>query len=327
MPRGSKPGERRGGRQRGTPNKKTALRNAAIGAAVDPNISPRDFMLGLMRNGDLPLSDRFAAAQAVLPLVHQKLTSGHATERSPEACGNDVADHNGKGHANSDPRVSLTTETGDHVVIRTKGADLSPLDFFLEVMRDPEAPVHLRTKAARIATPFVHPKPASRKPALVIEDPYGFDIDPVAARELRDFYKGTYWPLVINLNKYLPDKPFSDALVRFKRMEANLGASIRCPEGYTSVDEHEDLVRRDELFRKWRGRPPPLTGEEDAEEAHLFARIAAFKQETCRAGRRMDVLRNLGEKRSAAEQNELDALEARYRRIPPENGSFWVVDY
>jgi len=213
MPRGSKPGERRGGRQRGTPNKKTALRNAAIGAAVDPNISPRDFMLGLMRNGDLPLSDRFAAAQAVLPLVHQKLTSGHATERSPEACGNDVADHNGKGHANSDPRVSLTTETGDHVVIRTKGADLSPLDFFLEVMRDPEAPVHLRTKAARIATPFVHPKPASRKPALVIEDPYGFDIDPVAARELRDFYKGTYWPLVINLNKYLPDKPFSDALV------------------------------------------------------------------------------------------------------------------
>jgi hypothetical protein len=48
------------------------------------------------------------------------------------------------------------------------------------------------------------------------------------------------------------------------------------------VDEHEDLVRRDELFQKWRGRPPPLTGEEDAEEAHLFARIAAFKQETVR---------------------------------------------
>jgi hypothetical protein len=84
------------------------------------------------------------------------------------------------------------------------------------------------------------------------------------------------------MSKYLPERPFWDALVRFKRMEANLGASIRCPEGYTSVDEHEDLVRRDELFQKWRGRPPPLTGEEDAEEAHLFARIAAFKQETVR---------------------------------------------
>jgi hypothetical protein len=177
-------------------------------------------MLGLMRNGDLPLADRFAAAQAVLPLVHQKLTSGHATQHSPY--GNDVANHNGKGHANSDPRVRPTTETGDHVVIRTKGADLSPLDFFLEVMRDPEAAVHLRTKAARIAAPFVHPKPASRKPALVIKDSYGFDIDPVAARELRDFYRG-YWPLVVNMNKYLPEKPFWDALVRFKRMEANLG--------------------------------------------------------------------------------------------------------
>ena len=34
MPRGSKPGERRGGRQRGTPNKKTALKNAALAAAA-----------------------------------------------------------------------------------------------------------------------------------------------------------------------------------------------------------------------------------------------------------------------------------------------------
>jgi hypothetical protein len=105
MPRGSKPGERRGGRQRGTPNKKTALRNAVISAAdLDPNISPRDFMLGLMRNGDLPLADRFAAAQAVLPLLHQNLTVGQATQHSPEVYGNDVADHNGKGHANSDAR-------------------------------------------------------------------------------------------------------------------------------------------------------------------------------------------------------------------------------
>jgi hypothetical protein len=45
-------------------------------------ISPRDFMLGLMRNSDLPLAERFAAAQAALPLVHPKLTSGHRTQNS-----------------------------------------------------------------------------------------------------------------------------------------------------------------------------------------------------------------------------------------------------
>ena len=50
MPRGSRPGERRGGRQRGTPNKKTVLRNAAISAAAaGSNLSPLDLLLGLMR--------------------------------------------------------------------------------------------------------------------------------------------------------------------------------------------------------------------------------------------------------------------------------------
>jgi hypothetical protein len=46
MPRGSKPGERRGGRQPGTPNKKTALVNAAFDAATsNPDLSPLDFLL------------------------------------------------------------------------------------------------------------------------------------------------------------------------------------------------------------------------------------------------------------------------------------------
>ena len=110
MPRGSKPGERRGGRQLGTPNKKTVLRNAAVcAAALDPNISPRDFMLGLVRNSDLPLAERFAAAQAALPLVHPKLTSGHRTQNSLDAYGSGVAADNTKERPNSDARVPMTS--------------------------------------------------------------------------------------------------------------------------------------------------------------------------------------------------------------------------
>ena len=57
MPRGSKPGERRGGRQRGTPNKSTLLKNAAIkAAATDPNLSPLDFLLTSCGNEIYPLS-------------------------------------------------------------------------------------------------------------------------------------------------------------------------------------------------------------------------------------------------------------------------------
>src|SRR5271166_2970582 len=73
MPRGSKPGERRGGRQRGTPNKKTALRNAAIAAgAANPDILPLEFLLGIMRNPNTSPELRIKVAQAVLPFVHAK---------------------------------------------------------------------------------------------------------------------------------------------------------------------------------------------------------------------------------------------------------------
>jgi hypothetical protein len=73
MPRGSKPGERRGGRQRGTPNKKTALRNAALAAAAaNPAISPLDFLMCIMRDPSVSCELRIKAAQAAAPFVHAK---------------------------------------------------------------------------------------------------------------------------------------------------------------------------------------------------------------------------------------------------------------
>src|SRR6266571_960038 len=73
MPHGSRPGERRGGRQRGTPNKKTLLKNAVFcAAAADPNRSPLDFMLALMRDPQVPLDLRLEMAAAAAPFVHAK---------------------------------------------------------------------------------------------------------------------------------------------------------------------------------------------------------------------------------------------------------------
>src|SRR2546429_8698575 len=107
MPRGSKPGERRGGRQPGTLNKKTVLRNAAINAAaLDPNISPLDFMLQLMRNSDLALADRFTAAQVALPLVHAKVSTGRTNEVTFGEYGYDRCDVNVKQKSESTALVS-----------------------------------------------------------------------------------------------------------------------------------------------------------------------------------------------------------------------------
>ena len=73
MPRGSKPGERRGGRQRGTPNKATVARAAALAyASGDPTISPLQFLLGVMRDPKTPVGLRVQVARAAAPLVHGK---------------------------------------------------------------------------------------------------------------------------------------------------------------------------------------------------------------------------------------------------------------
>jgi hypothetical protein len=72
--RGSKPGERRGGRQRGTPNKATVAKTAALKAAsADPAIMPLQFLLGVMRDPKAPTDLRIQVARAAAPLVHGKL--------------------------------------------------------------------------------------------------------------------------------------------------------------------------------------------------------------------------------------------------------------
>lgn len=73
MPRGSKPGERRGGRQKGTPNKSTTLKNAALSAASsNPTASPLEFLLSVMRDPTAPAGLRVQVARAAAPLMHGK---------------------------------------------------------------------------------------------------------------------------------------------------------------------------------------------------------------------------------------------------------------
>jgi hypothetical protein len=58
MPAGSKPGERRGGRQKGTPNKVTADARKAIGRFVDRNTSRLQGWLNKIANGIRDPKDR-----------------------------------------------------------------------------------------------------------------------------------------------------------------------------------------------------------------------------------------------------------------------------
>ena len=69
--RGSRPRERRGGRKKGTPNKKTAYVRAVMAAhSANPNVCPMDVMLAVMRDPHVALDIRVRMALKALPHLH-----------------------------------------------------------------------------------------------------------------------------------------------------------------------------------------------------------------------------------------------------------------
>ena len=75
MARGANPGERRGGRAKGVPNRRTAEEQAAIKSLIDSGILPLEIMLRVMR-GDTSITDRqLQAAQAAAPFCHPRLAT------------------------------------------------------------------------------------------------------------------------------------------------------------------------------------------------------------------------------------------------------------
>ena len=72
MPRGSLPGERRGGRQRGTPNRATAAKADEIAAS---GMTPLDYMISVMRDETATRPERLEAAAKAAPYVHPRLSA------------------------------------------------------------------------------------------------------------------------------------------------------------------------------------------------------------------------------------------------------------
>lgn len=72
--RGPKPGsgQKRGGRQKGTPNKATVARQSAVEAS---GLTPLDFMLLVMRDQSNDLTTRMDAARSAAPYVHPRLSA------------------------------------------------------------------------------------------------------------------------------------------------------------------------------------------------------------------------------------------------------------
>ena len=72
MPRGSLPGERRGGRQKGTPNRATAAKADEIAAS---GMTPLDYLVSVYRDETATRPERLEAAAKAAPYVHPRLSA------------------------------------------------------------------------------------------------------------------------------------------------------------------------------------------------------------------------------------------------------------
>jgi hypothetical protein len=354
MPRGSRPGERRGGRQKGTLNKKTVLRNAASSAAAaNPNLSPLNYLLHVMREQTFPLETRIVAARQALPYFHSKLQAlterqatpgryedaflggngGSAGERPVHVRilkgGSEVAANGGDGETPQDKNGSEggAKRSRPNAVEIGRDGKLTPLQFLLDVMRAPNTSGHLRLRIAALVAPYIHSRRiADGPPAIIVEDPTGFSIDPARAIELRDAKRRYDFVLTTRISQ--PE--------HWKREAAGLEARIAeiqrslqcpCPSRYSDEQRDRDKDRLKALLRvRHSGRK--LSMQEDMEEAWLTARVDSWS--TIPEAAMRERLRELDDRRwdypwphdtrplSLQEQAVFRALRTTYPDLPLE---------
>ena len=97
------------------------------------------------------------------------------------------------------------------------------------------------------------------------QDEYGFVIDPVLAKSLRDDYERS------QLEKDATDRVMLRSTITERAM------TINCPADYGDGHWRDDCDRLSSLRVRRQGGDGVLSVAEDAEEAHLRARVLAFE--------------------------------------------------
>ena len=251
MPRGSKIGERRGGRDRGTPNRRTVLTDRILATASErPIASTSEFIAILVRDEQVPAGIRLAIADKFLKAgISRSLTEEFFTDKERKR--------------KSTPSQSL------------RAAKSARLDVLLSIVRDTTAhPVGRRKAASEAAQQFLPKKPGIKRwweNAPI--DQYGFAITPEIAAEYRN--------IKINLRTLLGSGQNNLAVARkAAKMRARVDAILRrlqcpCPTVYGIKQLMADFERL-VAFARQRDAEITLSENEDAEEAHCRARVDSY---------------------------------------------------
>src|SRR5579862_4054616 len=168
MPRGSNIGERRGGRQRGTPNRRTVLVDRIMAHASERPAPPAsEFLAVLVKDQELPADIRMAIARECLSAG----TARSVGARDTRSCGD-------QRNAKSPPPRRRPS----------RPARSATLDALFGIAQDMTVPPEQRRKAASQAAQHLLPKQPGIKRWWVNApaDRYGFAITPPIAAEYRD---------------------------------------------------------------------------------------------------------------------------------------------
>lgn len=253
MPRGSKIGERRGGRERGTPNRRTVLADRILDIAPEyATASASQFVEVLVKDRKLPADIRMAIA----------------LEFSPAG-----GSRSGVAKSSVEPRPRAKSSGTRRVPSRA--AKLASLKVLLSIAQDTCAhPVQRRKAAAEAAQHFLPKKPGPKRwwnnaPT----DECGFAITPEIAAEYRDSK--------FELRRLTRSGGNSAATVRrAAKMRTRLESILHrlqypCPSKY-GRDQWDADGRRLVEFLYRRENNNTLSESEYAEEAHCRARFDCF---------------------------------------------------
>jgi len=300
MPRGSKPGERRGGRHRATPNKRTVLRERLLAiASANPTAAAHEFLLSLVNDPALPADTRLAIGRRIF----RDERPGSLAECSKQR----PRDSKPAGERRETLLPGRATTSAANVGLAT----LPALDLVLRMAQDATASPMERRKAAAEAARFLLPKnpgPKKSRRGKFPPDGCGFSVDPNLARELRDakLQLGCLRLSSKKLTPYAFAQKASKLQARIKEIQESL--QCPCPSKYRltySVDGAEvpgEIVRDSErlmILMKRHAEKKTFAAEEDLEEAIRMARYDSFLVgPEMAAGKRLIKLR---EKKRAAD--------------------------
>ncbi len=254
MPRGSKIGERRGGRQRGTPNRRTVLADRILAIASErPATSAGQLVDILAKDKELPADIRMVMAREFLSAGKSRSVGAGAVKS---------AGKRRKAKTSGPPEPP-----GDR--------RLATLDGLLSIAQDTTVATDQRRQAAsEAAQHFLPKKPGIRRWWLnAPADEYGFAITPQIAVEYRDSK--------FELQHLANSGSNSPALSRKRqKLRARMQAirhRLQCPCAslYQMTHRVADDNRLAYFLRK-REAKITLTEEHEEEEAHRIARADSF---------------------------------------------------